>query len=84
MLSRHRREIFTFCAGGRGRSDDIDPGVFVRPFPDAVTAPSPTLMCKNIWSNVAGTSLPGASIYDVRTEGGGGVSPEEDVVREVA
>ena len=26
----------------------------------------------------------GASIYDVRTEGGGGVSPKEDVVREVA
>ena len=26
----------------------------------------------------------GASIYDARTEGGGGVSPKEDVVREVA
>ena len=26
----------------------------------------------------------GASIYDVRTEGGGGVSPKEDEVREVA
>ena len=26
----------------------------------------------------------GASIYDVRTEGGRGVSPKEDVVREVA
>ena len=26
----------------------------------------------------------GAFIYDVRTEGGGGVSPKEDVVREVA
>ena len=26
----------------------------------------------------------GASIYDVRTKGGGGVSPKEDVVREVA
>ena len=26
----------------------------------------------------------GASIYDVRTEGGGGVGPKEDVVREVA
>ena len=26
----------------------------------------------------------GASIYDVRTEGGGGVSPKEDVVREFA
>ena len=26
----------------------------------------------------------GASIYDVRTEGGEGVSPKEDVVREVA
>ena len=26
----------------------------------------------------------GASIYDVRIEGGGGVSPKEDVVREVA
>ena len=26
----------------------------------------------------------GASIYDVCTEGGGGVSPKEDVVREVA
>ena len=26
----------------------------------------------------------GASIYDVRTEGGGGVNPKEDVVREVA
>ena len=26
----------------------------------------------------------GASIYDVRTEGGWGVSPKEDVVREVA
>ena len=26
----------------------------------------------------------GASIYDVHTEGGGGVSPKEDVVREVA
>ena len=26
----------------------------------------------------------GASIYDVRTEGGGRVSPKEDVVREVA
>ena len=26
----------------------------------------------------------GASIYDVRTEGGGGVSPKEDVVREDA
>ena len=26
----------------------------------------------------------GASIYDVLTEGGGGVSPKEDVVREVA
>ena len=25
----------------------------------------------------------GASIYDARTEGGGGVSPKEDVVREV-
>ena len=25
----------------------------------------------------------GASIYDVRTEGGRGVSPKEDVVREV-
>ena len=31
------------------------------------------------------TILPmGASIYDVRTEGGEGVSPKEDVVREVA
>ena len=29
-------------------------------------------------------SYQGASIYDVRTEGGGGVSPKEDVVREVA
>ena len=29
-------------------------------------------------------SAKGASIYDVRTEGGGGVSPIEDVVREVA
>ena len=28
--------------------------------------------------------LKGASIYDVRTEGGRGVSPKEDVVREVA
>ena len=28
-------------------------------------------------------SAKGASIYDVRTEGGGGVSPIEDVVREV-
>ena len=28
-------------------------------------------------------SAQGASIYDVRTEGGGGVSPKEDVVREV-
>ena len=26
----------------------------------------------------------GASIYDVRIEGGGGVCPKEDVVREVA
>ena len=26
----------------------------------------------------------GASIYDVRTKGGRGVSPKEDVVREVA
>ena len=26
----------------------------------------------------------GASIYDVRTEGGEGVSPKEDIVREVA
>ena len=26
----------------------------------------------------------GASIYDVRTDGGGGVSPKENVVREVA
>ena len=26
----------------------------------------------------------GASIYDVLTEGGGGVSPKEDVVKEVA
>ena len=26
----------------------------------------------------------GASIYDVRTKGGGGVCPKEDVVREVA
>ena len=26
----------------------------------------------------------GASMYDVRTEGGGGFSPKEDVVREVA
>ena len=26
----------------------------------------------------------GPSIYDVRTEGGGGVSPKEDVVRKVA
>ena len=29
-------------------------------------------------------SYKGASMYDVRTEGGGGVSPKEDVVREVA
>ena len=29
MLSRHRSEISTFCALGRGRSDDIDPAVFV-------------------------------------------------------
>ena len=35
------------------------------------------------WSKwVNGTK--GASIYDVCTEGGGGVSPKEDVVREVA
>ena len=38
--------------------------------------------------NISGnTSLDlgkGASIYDVRTEGGRGVSPKEDVVREVA
>ena len=26
----------------------------------------------------------GASIYDVRAEGGGGVGPKEDVLREVA
>ena len=31
-----------------------------------------------------GKSYKGASIYDVRAEGGGGVSPKEDVVREVA
>ena len=31
-----------------------------------------------------GKSHKGASIYDVRTEGGVGVSPKEDVVREVA
>ena len=30
------------------------------------------------------SSPKGGSIYDVRTEGGGGVSPKEDVVREVA
>ena len=30
------------------------------------------------------TSAKGASIYDVRTEVGGGVSPKEDIVREVA
>ena len=29
-------------------------------------------------------SQKGASIYDVHTEGGRGVSPKEDVVREVA
>ena len=35
----------------------------------------------------SGAEIPshrGASIYDVHTEGGGGVSPKEDVVREVA
>ena len=30
------------------------------------------------------TCIKGASIYDVLTEGGRGVSPKEDVVREVA
>ena len=32
----------------------------------------------------ASTIQKGASIYDVSPEGGGGVSPKEDVVREVA
>ena len=41
MLSRHRCEISTFCAGGRGRSDDIDPGIFCPvPFRMLLTDPS--------------------------------------------
>ena len=43
-----------------------------------------SVKCKLQYGDSPGKYNKGPTIYDVRTEGGGGVSPKEDVAREVA